>query len=79
MYSYYFFRCVHCGEWYYTSRRIKRKKCWKCNRTFNFDNSSKFIKKCSLNDAIAIIKVLKLKSEKEDILKYFNNNHTSKK
>jgi len=56
---FYFFRCVYCGTWYYTSKRIKRKKCVKCNKSFKFDDSRKLKKKCSTQDAIAIIKHLK--------------------
>jgi len=44
----YFFRCYHCGEWYYSNRIIKTKKCWKCNRSFVFKNSTKFSKFCTL-------------------------------
>ncbi|MFX0103959.1 MAG: DUF1922 domain-containing protein [Candidatus Hodarchaeota archaeon] len=57
--KYFFFRCVNCGEWYYTNRIIKSKKCWKCNHSFNFKNSTKFSKICSVKDAIIIIKDLK--------------------
>ncbi|MBY9008109.1 MAG: DUF1922 domain-containing protein [Candidatus Lokiarchaeota archaeon] len=68
--KYFFYRCIHCGEWYYSTRRIKRKKCWKCNHSFEFSHSSKFIKNCSSNEAIIIIKELKKKGKKEDLLGY---------
>jgi len=57
--KFYFFRCYHCGEWYYSSRRIKQKKCWKCNKSFIFKNASKFSKECTTRDAIEISKQLK--------------------
>ncbi|MFX1329414.1 MAG: DUF1922 domain-containing protein [Promethearchaeota archaeon] len=60
--KYFFFRCYNCGEWYYSNRIIKSKKCWKCNKSFLFKNSNKFSKLCSLNDAIYTIKTLKRKS-----------------
>ncbi|MFX1571216.1 MAG: DUF1922 domain-containing protein [Promethearchaeota archaeon] len=59
--NYFFFRCSHCGEWYYTNRKIKVKKCWKCNHSFLFKNASKFSKVCSMNGAITVIKQLKNK------------------
>lgn len=57
--TFYFFQCVHCGSWYYSSKRIKRKKCVKCNKTFRFEHSNKLKKKCSTQEAIIIIKHLK--------------------
>ncbi|NVM35368.1 MAG: DUF1922 domain-containing protein [Candidatus Lokiarchaeota archaeon] len=60
--KYYFFRCSNCGEWYYSNRIIKSKKCWKCNRSFLFKNSTKFTKMCSIKDAILIVKKLKYKN-----------------
>ncbi|MCK4370705.1 MAG: hypothetical protein KAV01_05310 [Candidatus Lokiarchaeota archaeon] len=48
--------------WYYSNRIIKSKKCWKCNHSFLFKNSTKFTKMCSIKDAISIIKKLKIKN-----------------
>jgi len=76
--KFYFFRCYHCGEWYYINRFIKTKKCWKCNRSFQFKNSDKFSKECDMNTAIAIIKKLKDKSTDERLQKYINNENTLK-
>ncbi|MFW9783849.1 MAG: DUF1922 domain-containing protein [Candidatus Heimdallarchaeota archaeon] len=59
--KYFFYRCYNCGEWYYTHRVIKKKKCWKCNHTFSFENSTKFSKICTTKGAITIIKELKTK------------------
>ena len=69
--KFYFFRCNHCGEWFYSSRFIKTKKCWKCNHSFQIKNSIKFSKNCTTKAAIAIIKELKLKVEEENLIKYF--------
>ncbi|TFG23124.1 MAG: DUF1922 domain-containing protein [Promethearchaeota archaeon] len=68
--KYYFFRCYRCGEWYYTNKIIKTKKCWKCHHSFQFQKSTKFSKKCSINDAIEIIKELKKRRVNENLLKY---------
>ena len=68
--KYYFYRCYHCGEWYYVNKIIKTKKCWKCNRSFQFKNSAKFSKKCTLSQATKIIKHLKEKAENENLTKY---------
>ncbi|MCK4380672.1 MAG: DUF1922 domain-containing protein [Candidatus Lokiarchaeota archaeon] len=57
--KYHFFKCYNCGEWYYSNRIIKSKKCWKCNHSFSFKNSTKFTKICSIRDAISIVKKLK--------------------
>ncbi|MFW9999024.1 MAG: DUF1922 domain-containing protein [Candidatus Hodarchaeota archaeon] len=57
--KFFFFRCYNCGEWYYTNRVIKSKKCWKCNHSFSFKNSMKFTKVCSIKGAISIVKKLK--------------------
>lgn len=73
MYSnrkYYFFRCYHCGEWHYGNRMIKSRKCWKCNRAFQFKKAIKFTKDCSMNQAITIIKHLKERDEKVPISEY---------
>lgn len=67
--TFYFLRCYHegCGVWNYTDRRIKTKKCWKCNKTFKFANSSKFSKECTTKEAIAIMKHLKKKELEEKV------------
>ncbi|MFX0038632.1 MAG: DUF1922 domain-containing protein [Promethearchaeota archaeon] len=57
--KYFFFRCYNCGEWFYTNRIIKSKKCWKCNHSFLFKNSTKFSQICSIKGAVSIIKKLK--------------------
>ncbi|MFX0002712.1 MAG: DUF1922 domain-containing protein [Candidatus Hodarchaeota archaeon] len=57
--KFFFFRCYNCGEWFYTNRIIKSKKCWKCNHSFLFKNSTKFSQFCSLEDAVLIVKKLK--------------------
>jgi len=68
--KYYFFRCYHCGEWFYTNRRIKSKKCWKCNHSFQFINSKKFVKTCTTQNAIKLIKDLKEQKQSKILLKY---------
>jgi len=70
--KFYFFRCYHCGEWYYSNKIIKTKKCWKCNRSFQFKNSFKFIRTATLKDAVRIIKNLKMKGEKETLFKFLD-------
>lgn len=54
-----FFVCYHCGLWYFSKKRIKQKKCVRCNRTFTFNKSLKFKKECSNQEAILIVKKLK--------------------
>ena len=63
--KFYFFRCYHCGAWHYSNKRIKSKKCCKCNRSFQFQNSTKFSKNCVYKTAIAIMKQLKTRAQKE--------------
>jgi len=63
--KYYFFRCTSCGAWYYTKKRLKTKKCIKCNKTFQFKQSAKFSKVCNRIDAIAYIQALKKKDVEE--------------
>ena len=70
--KFYFFRCYHCGEWFYSNKIIKTKKCWKCNRSFQFKNSFKFIRTVTLQDAIRIIKEIKMKGEKETLFKFLD-------
>ena len=70
--KFYFFRCYHCSEWFYSNKILKTKKCWKCNRSFQFKNSTKFSRTVTLQGAIKIIKDLKMKREKESLLKYLN-------
>ena len=70
--KFYFFRCYHCGEWFYSNKIIKTKKCWKCNRSFQFKNSFKIVRMVTLNDAIKIIKKIKMKGEKETLFKFLD-------
>ncbi|MFX1428337.1 MAG: hypothetical protein ACFFBE_17920 [Promethearchaeota archaeon] len=41
---------------------MKTKKCWNCNHSFSFKNSTKFSKNCTSRGAISIIKELKTKN-----------------
>ncbi len=70
--KFYFFRCYHCGEWYYSNKMIKTKKCWKCNRSFQFKNSFKIARTVTLSEAIKIIKKIKMKGEKETLFKFLD-------
>ncbi len=70
--KFYFYRCYHCGEWYYSNKIIKTKKCWKCNRSFQFKNSFKIVRTVTLSDAIKIIKKIKMKGEKETLFKFLD-------
>lgn len=67
--KFYFFCCYHCGAWNYSNKIIKSRKCWKCHRTFQFKNSLKFVKDCSTNQAINILKYLKERAGKETLSK----------
>ena len=71
--NYYFFRCYHCGSWYYSKKALKNKKCLKCNQSFQFQKSTKFSKDCSQGEAIAIIKELKKRTHDENLSKYLSN------
>ena len=51
---------------------IKTKKCWKCNRSFQFKNSFKIVRTVTLSDAIKIIKKIKMKGEKETLFKFLD-------
>lgn len=70
--KYYFFRCYHCGEWFYSNKILKTKKCWKCNRSFQFKNSTKFSKRITLQGAVKIIKRLKIEGKAESFFKILN-------
>ncbi len=70
--KFYFFRCYHCGGWTYSNKIIKTKKCWKCNRSFQFKNSFKVTRTVVLKDAIRIIKDLKMKGKKETLSKFLD-------
>ena len=52
---------------------LKKKKCWKCNRTFQFQHSIKFSKNCSMSIAIAILKELKKKTGEENLSNYLHS------
>ena len=73
--KFYFFRCYHCGAWNYSNKIIKSRKCWKCHRIFQFKNSLKFFRECSMNQAISIMKRLKEREEKETLSKYIINQY----
>jgi predicted nucleic acid-binding Zn-ribbon protein len=62
---FWFYRCYHCGTWYYSSRRIETKQCIKCNKRFFFEKSKKLKRKCTQREAISIIKELKEPQLKE--------------
>ena len=68
--KFYFFRCYHCGEWFYSNKILKTKKCWKCNRSFQFKNSTKFSKTVTLQGAIKVIKNLKMKGDTDSLFKF---------
>ena len=70
--KFFFFRCYHCGEWYYTNKIIKIKKCVGCHRSFQFQKSTKFSKNSSTEGAIMILKELKKRREKEDLSKFMD-------
>ncbi|TFG11772.1 MAG: DUF1922 domain-containing protein [Promethearchaeota archaeon] len=73
MYSpkkYFFFRCYHCGNWFYTKKLIKTKKCVRCNRTFQFQNAMKFSKLCSGYEAIRMLQELKKREAEETLSKH---------
>lgn len=72
MSKHYFFRCYHCSEWHYSKGRIKRRKCWKCHKTFKFDNSFKFSRICSPMEAVTLIKKLKSREEGKDLSQYLS-------
>lgn len=74
--KYFFFRCYHCGQWYYVNRIIKTKKCVHCNKSFQFKNATKISKICTLKQAIAIVKELKNKIQNESLSKYINKENT---
>ncbi|MHA1804910.1 MAG: DUF1922 domain-containing protein [Promethearchaeota archaeon] len=67
---YYFYRCYHCGYWHYSAQKIKKKKCLSCNKTFQFNSATKFSKKCSPHQAIAIMKKLKEGKHENMVLKF---------
>ena len=56
---YIFFRCVNCGELYYTDKVLKIKGCVVCNKRFLFQKSVKFKVKLTLKEVIQIFKELK--------------------
>lgn len=60
-----FFRCIYCGMWYSSRKPIKTKKCVFCNRSFKFDHSYKFTKKCTDLEAVLIVKELKKRADKK--------------
>lgn len=68
--KFYFFRCYHCGEWFYSNKILKSKKCWKCSRSFQFKNAFKTSKMVTLQEAIKTIKKLKMSGEKESLFYY---------
>ena len=72
IHNFYFFRCYHCGEWFYSNKILKTKKCWKCNRSFQFKNSTKFSKSLTLQGAVKIIKRLKMEGKTESFFKILN-------
>ena len=76
--TYYFFRCYKCGQWYYSPKIIKIKKCVKCQRSFQFQKSTKFSKQCSMNTAIAVIKKLKISEKKETLSEYLIKNRVQR-
>jgi len=68
---YLIFNCYHCGELYYTQKPIKRKKCFKCSKTFQFSKSKKIKvdipSHYGVNGIIDVLKHLKkLKVEKNN-------------
>ena len=57
--KFYFYQCYNCGQWYYSEKVIKVKKCSTCNYSFKFQQSIKFTNSCFPYEAIEITKKLK--------------------
>ncbi|HEY0089845.1 MAG TPA: DUF1922 domain-containing protein [Candidatus Lokiarchaeia archaeon] len=70
--NFFFYQCYNCGQWYYSEKVIKVKKCVRCNRLFQFQKSPKFSKCCLTSEAIEIIKNLKKAEERESQIKLEN-------
>ncbi|MFO8017225.1 MAG: DUF1922 domain-containing protein [Promethearchaeia archaeon] len=65
--KFYFYRCSHCGNWHYSDKRIKVKKCLSCHRSFTFEHAKKFSKECTTYEAISVMKELKKQMSKEQL------------
>jgi predicted nucleic acid-binding Zn-ribbon protein len=63
---YYVFNCYNCGALYYTRKRIKRKKCLRCGKSFSFEKSKKVKVKLKEKEMIELIKFLKEKKYKSN-------------
>ena len=72
--NFFFFQFYNCGQWYYSEKVIKTKKCLTCNHSFKFQKSIKFTKFCLTYEAIEIIKKLKNTKENESQIKFGNIN-----
>ena len=71
--KFFFYQCYNCGQWYYSEKVIKTKKCLICNHSFQFQKSLKFSKFCLTSEAIETIKNLKKTEELESQIKLANN------
>lgn len=63
--EYWFYRCYHCGMWHYSPKRIKRKKCLRCRRSFKFEKATKKKYKIYPTDAPKILGELKKREIKK--------------
>jgi len=75
---YFFFQCPHCRLWSYSSRRIKKRKCVKCNKTFGFNEVKKEKYHCTMKDAIRYIKHKK-EPELRELIHFINLEEIIKK
>ncbi|TFF97222.1 MAG: hypothetical protein EU547_04890 [Promethearchaeota archaeon] len=67
--AYWIYQCTNCGKLYYSTKRIKRKKCYACHHSFKFSDSVKSQVSVSSREVIKLVQYLKKQRFKQ---KYFN-------
>jgi DNA-directed RNA polymerase subunit RPC12/RpoP len=56
---YWIYQCVNCGKLYYSTKRIKRKKCHSCHSSFKFKDSIKSQVHLTSREVIKLLQYLK--------------------
>ena len=66
--QHYFFHCYHCGEVFYSTKKIKRKKCLKCRRSFQVNDYK--VLKITPKHAVQLLQFIKTERGKDKDFNY---------
>lgn len=64
--GYWIYQCKNCGKLYYATKRIKRKKCHLCQKSFKFTDCIKSNVNVDSQEIVKLMQHLKERKHKEE-------------